>query len=494
MKTSILIKTLSALTIVMTAACLNAQINFSTVTINPSPLGVSNGTSKFCDVDNDGDQDLFVAGTMDIIGPSASIYINDGTGVFTQSQTVLTGLDNSSSAFADIDGDGDQDLVYTGNDFYLGFGLESRTMIWKNDGTGTFTHVTVSGGVLATSGLVGTHNGSVEFGDADGDGDLDLLISGLMDQLGNDTTILYINDGTGAFTTSTGFPSVNAHNSTAKFADIDGDNDQDIFLTGKNSNSGFNFFDFLENDGNGNFTQLPFTSTGVSVSYSDADFSDIDNDGDLDLLSIGDMGSNQPSTSLYTNDGAGVYTLVSNTTFEDVHSGTVNFNDMDGDGDEDVVITGNNGTNSTSKLYENDGTGSFTEVVSMPFTGSMNGAADFADVDGDNDADLVIIGSENASMSNVNIYTNTSIQSSGATLDELELSISIYPNPSQNQFFIETIDSQVNRINILDLSGKVIETLNSYAHGIDVSNLTSGIYFIQVYTNKGISTKRFTKS
>ncbi|MGI0108256.1 FG-GAP repeat domain-containing protein [Salinimicrobium sp. WS361] len=85
--------------------------------------GVQNSSIAFADVDRDGDQDVLITGgsgdmnggTMDGEGAKAILYLNDGKGNYTEDTgTPFEGVQNGSIAFADIDGDNDQDLFVTG--------------------------------------------------------------------------------------------------------------------------------------------------------------------------------------------------------------------------------------------------------------------------------------------------------------------------------------------------------------------------------------------
>lgn len=72
--------------------------------------------------------------------------------------------------------------------------------------------------------------------------------------------------------------------------------------------------------------------------------------------------------------------------------------------------------------------------------------------------------------------------------------IKLYPNPVQNQLFIESEKGQVLEMNILDISGKEIRSItNNNVNSIDVSNLNQGVYILKVTTENGISTNRFIK-
>jgi hypothetical protein len=91
------------------------------------------------------------------------------------------------------------------------------------------------------------------------------------------------------------------------------------------------------------------------------------------------------------------FTEVTGTPFTGVAQSSIAFADVDGDNDLDVLITGLNFMGQPpgvriSKLYTNDGVGNFTEVFGTPFAGVEEGSIAFADVDGDNDQDVLITG------------------------------------------------------------------------------------------------------
>lgn len=72
--------------------------------------------------------------------------------------------------------------------------------------------------------------------------------------------------------------------------------------------------------------------------------------------------------------------------FADVTLGDADFADVDGDGDQDVIITGLfTGGTTIANLYLNDGIGNFALVPGTPFTPVYVSTVNFADVDGDND-------------------------------------------------------------------------------------------------------------
>src|SRR5690606_28609742 len=139
--------------------------------------------STFFDADNDGDLDLYVCSGGNQFPPTSDalldrLYLNDGRGNFTRSEHALpfTKFESTSTvAPADYDGDGDNDLFVGSRLEPLRYGYPVNGYIFNNDGTGKFRDVTSE----VAPGLVGV--GMITdavWADIDGDGDQDLMISG----------------------------------------------------------------------------------------------------------------------------------------------------------------------------------------------------------------------------------------------------------------------------------------------------------------------------
>jgi ELWxxDGT repeat protein len=75
---------------------------------------------------------------------------------------------------------------------------------------------------------------------------------------------------------------------------------------------------------------------------------------------------------------------------------------------------------------------------------------------------------------------------------ELENKFSLYPNPTSNSFFIES-NIQLAKVSISNLQGKTIKTFNKNMETYNVEDLTSGLYFINIQTEKGKITKKLIK-
>lgn len=193
---------------------------------------------------------------------------------------------------------------------------------------------------------------------------------------------------------------INYYECNSLVGDIDNDNDIDVVLTGKMFiNGSYDTVSCLYiNNGNLNFQNVSIFEGFV---YSNGDLGDVDGDGDLDLILFG---TNQQSyslgqTHLFKFDGSG-YSQVLSTSFTDLANEELKFFDMDNDGDEDLMISGNIGTTPYLKLYSNDGTGSYTEVTNTSIIDMSLSTISVADVDNDGDEDFFIRGESNYNATN----------------------------------------------------------------------------------------------
>ena len=130
-----------------------------------SITGYSNGKTAWGDYDNDGDLDILICGLDDEGTPESKIYRNDGNGNFTdQTHIGLIGLADGDCGWQDYDGDGYLDILLTGADQ----ADIPQSVIYRNTGSNSFTRQT---GIV----LTGLFNGSADWGDYDNDGDPDIL-------------------------------------------------------------------------------------------------------------------------------------------------------------------------------------------------------------------------------------------------------------------------------------------------------------------------------
>jgi hypothetical protein len=452
--------------------------------MNTPFVGVAASSVAFADVDGDGDQDVLMTGAT-LNDRISRLYTNDGSGNFTEvPDTPFEGVAFSSIAFADVDGDGDLDLLLTGASL---FNLHS--IMYINDGSGNFS-------ALPDTPFEPMNNGSVAFVDVDGDGDQDVLMTGQNLSLTNHISKLYLNDGTGSFSEMMNTPFVGTIYSSMSFADIDGDNDQDVLITGQDDDLD-PISKLYTNDGSGNFTEVMDTPF-EGVSEGSIAFGDVDGDNDQDVLITGSF-----SSKLYTNDGSGNFTEELDTPFDQVYQSSIAFADVDGDNDQDVFITGENiSYNRIAKLYINDGSGSFSEAPDTPFDGVDESSIAIDDVDGDSDLDLLITGLGSGSLGHISkLYINDGVLSSGDDLPrDANLKLTPFPNPAVSNNLnlrFESTESRNVLVRIYDVKGNLISQQNEFTGigeqivEIEISALTPGTYFIQLENGGKLGMAKF---
>ncbi|WP_341227064.1 T9SS type A sorting domain-containing protein [uncultured Arcticibacterium sp.] len=257
---------------------------------------------------------------------------------------------------------------------------------------------------LSPSPFTGTSWSSVDVSDVNGDGFIDVMISGLASG-GISISKLYLNSSGGNFTEQADSLFEGVYRSSVSFADIDMDNDEDLLITGMNSDENPIAHLYI-NDGLGNFT-LNETNNLPGVYFSSVAFADVDADNDPDLFITGSIGQGNGIAKLFINDGSGFFEESSQNLFEGVHQSSIAFNDIDLDSDYDLIITGHNGSGGSTKLYKNDGSGNFSEELNIPFDNVYASSIAFGDIENDGDDDLLITGfSSEANKPISKLYTN----------------------------------------------------------------------------------------
>lgn len=242
-----------------------------------------------------------------------------------------------SVAAADIDGDGDMDVIATLYD--------AQQVAWfENLGTAGFAQHVVSDQATTVEHIIAA--------DFDGDGDIDLAL-GQRASEEIDALTWFENDGTGVFSVhsidgaAATAPSTDGHlrTSTLSTADLDGDGDVDLLASLQCYDdpwvgSSWTQYAWYANDGHGTFTrhELPIVleQQGTHAVAGEMIPADLDGDGDLDLLT-NPKSSGRPRY-WYANDGTGVF----RESYLLAGIGWAIPLDLDGDGDLDLVGTAGN--------------------------------------------------------------------------------------------------------------------------------------------------------
>jgi large repetitive protein len=356
------------------------------------------------DIDADGDEDLVVTNWTSDIPTSVNLMFNDGAGVFAPITPITLGPIGESgathAAAADVNNDGILDLVVADNTHNNLF-ADGSVWILVGKGGGAFE----APFAIKLPGLVPEHIGT---GDFDGDGDIDLAVWAaepitnrsftLIDRM----VVIMLNDGRGGFTIDARHLIGTAvwlwSSGTMAVGDFDQDGDLDLAAT-----MGPEFSDaklaVLINDGAGEFAMKPIIVIGYAPRSSIT--LDYDGDGDLDLAVGHNVNntSDKPYITLLNNDGSANF-VIERELF-DVHldsAGSLTTSDIDQDGDADLLMQTQPGV----IVHLNDGTGKFGPFVSY---GAGNGASSLAIGDIDNDGRLDLVTGDWAD-NNVNVLRN----------------------------------------------------------------------------------------
>lgn len=418
---------------------------------------------RTADFDQDGDEDVVVASDQ-FIGWYQNI---DGHGNFGQPIPIqLDMLQSFNLCPADLDNDGKIDLA-------VSFFDEDMVVWYRNLGNGSFSDLQlIASGLLAPSG--------VNAADIDGDGDLDLVLG-----VSNGNGLYWVKnlDGLGNFGPKITIDPTITQARTQVVGDIDGDGDMDILT----NSSGNTFVSWFENvDGLGNFSQQHIIDPiGLYENY--IYLFDIDGDGDLDILSEkGDLviwRKNEDGLGNYSD-----YIIIGDDTLNPSDSLA---KDLDNDGDLDIVSSFSTGN--TIAWYENqDGLGDFAPQNIIDPNLQSPRTVHTADLDNDGDLDIL-----SAALSNDNRelvwYKNLTVLE--VQDSNLEMSISLFPNPAKNKLQLNTQEKTIDQINIYTITGsKVLQLdVDTISPTVDVSSLAVGVYYIQLYSGKNVALKKFVK-
>ena len=334
--------------------CLS-EVAFATHEIEVEQTALGARCVRTADLDGDGDLDMLSGSWED--GKIAWYENTDGAGTFGPQQVITTAAFRLWSVYAaDLDGDGDLDVLSASRRLDSEWG----GIAWyeNTDGDGTFG----PGKVIST----GHGNGIAYVADLDGDGDLDVLSPDKAEEAVDGENLVWHEniDGAGNFGPAQvidtpmngGFMSLHA-------ADLDGDGDQDI-LAG--SSQGYPretrivWYENIVVQGQRRFIpyhEFAWGGQSASVFVVSLDVADLDGDGDPDVLA----GSNSAvdDVSWYENtDGAGHFGREHVITTNVDHLMSVHAADLDGDGDLDVLSASD--FDDKIAWYENtDGAGTF---------------------------------------------------------------------------------------------------------------------------------------
>ncbi|MGB0948836.1 MAG: T9SS type A sorting domain-containing protein [Marinirhabdus sp.] len=361
-----------------------------------------------------------------------------------------------------MDGDNDVDIVTTS------FDLDSVIWFENLNGTGNFGDQRIISNTILFAYALHT-------ADLDNDSDLDIVVTPEQ----SDSLFMFTNlDGLGNFGATQTIASILTNGRAVKAADIDGDKD---ILTSFNENNSIAWF---ENDGQGNFATVNFVSNDTS-GVETFDVADIDGDGDLDvIIGISSLNTIRWYENLNGTGNFGAAKLISAGAdfVRAIHA-------VDADNDTDIDIISANALSDELTWFENEsGTGNFgPKKLIGPMENSRTIFA--ADLDGDGDQDVLSGSREVSANDTVVWFPNQTVLS--VYENPLE-KITVFPNPVDDLLYIRSL-VPILQIKFFDITGKEVLSCKNVQQNVDVSQLSSGTYIVEIHTVSGSIRKKFVK-
>ena len=438
---------------------INAQIDFEAHIIADShPDIIGPYALASADIDGDGDKDIVATSTN---GDKVVWFENlDGQGNFSEPKIIISNMDYPLDiAVADIDGDGDLDIIAVST-------FDNKIVWFENlDGLGTFGPQNL----IATLNYVQT----VQAKDMDGDGDIDIIAGG-------DNKVIWLEnlDGLGTFGPEKIVTDGIITTESIEVVDIDGDGDMDVVVADWMGDK----VAWYENiDGQGTFgperiiTNEAFGPTSVVLK-------DMDNDGYLDVVSIYE----EDSIAWFKNtDGLGNFSA------PNIIASNIGFayklfaEDLDGDGNMDIIASLFD--NKELVWLKNDGSGNFgtPQVIHSDGFTPIGVIADDFNSDGKMDVAACFRGPDKI------IW----FENKGALgVEENTTNLfTLFPNPTNAELNINSI-APISEIIIYNNLGQLLLNADN-TNQLDVSVLSKGIYIVNIKDeNGGSETKKFIRN
>ena len=432
--------------------------------------------------------------------------------------TGISQMFSPSFDIGDFDNDQDLDVVISGD---LIFG-NNITKIYEN--TTEAGSQNISFQEYAEANLPGVKDGSTTFIDFDSDGDLDLLLSGF-DNVGNRVFAMYENVEQGAWPeVETNLPEMT--DTEIEFGDFNGDGLSDLLISGitLDETEVTQLMEYEEGIG--------FVASDYDLSeFSNAKFAfgDLDGDNDLDFVIAGQSASNsQPLIRVYLNYRADSYAVLnandtgrntSSNLFNEAPSqpSILNINLVDENSEGRAIIniswsqssddnTPSNAISYALKIGTSPGSEDVISSGALP-NGyrkiSGNGNTEFNNSwnivlePGDyytsvQSVDASFVGSEfsNELMFTVNPDNKLSID------DIIEDLFGVYPNPTKSIINISmSNDHKIKDLKLFDILGKSYAFRTDGKTFLDMSRLSNGLYILELTLENGNKiTKKIIKN
>ncbi|WKN43305.1 FG-GAP-like repeat-containing protein [Tunicatimonas pelagia] len=372
-------------------------------------LDETEGTfSSLADLDNDGDLDLLLSSANEETNATLATH------VYLWQDTYY---ERTNQKFPPVFNDATLRWIDFNNDGYLDFWLNLRERwyvadsagLFINDGTGHFTAQLPSeylgDSIVLSSNFV--------WEDYDHDGDVDIMQSKGGYNEAHPITIYEQKDNREFLDSN--ITSIRGDiKSSQPWADYDNDGDLDIIVA-QTTSCGVNRWVIYEQKASKVFEPnvlegLPAVTAHLPLSRGKMTWLDYDGDGWLDILLAGSTycGNGEGKVALLRNMGDRSFTEVFQDTFvREIYDIQIAWGDYDNDGDTDILIYGDpHGGAQHTHIYENQENLAFRETYPYLLKHTHQGHMSVGDIEGDGDLDVVVLGETDYVSPKVILYRN----------------------------------------------------------------------------------------
>lgn len=242
-----------------------------------------------------------------------------------------------------------------------------------------------------TTSAFGMNRGAIAWGDYDNTGVLDVAIAGsaasTVGSSGTPGAKVFRRDsaGSGSVTFTEIQALTGVQDASLAWGDYDNDGKLDLVVTG---DTGSAYVTKLYHGTGSSFSEIITSLTGVT--HGCCAWGDYNNDGKQDILIAGTIPAGRVA-KLFRNAGGGVFSEVATASLPGLSDASAAWADYDNDGLTDFAMSGSTGMGYTTKIYHNNGNGTFTDIAAG-LTGIAPGCLAWGDYDNDGLLDLAFCG------------------------------------------------------------------------------------------------------